>query len=137
MVDLTKRGEGKCKAVDKAQKLLIHTLKICSSENNFPKRYRWCLTNKIVDLAIDIVIETNIANQYNVFDKMRYIRRKMHQIKALTLTYALEVLVDTAYTFLGVGSFNVNYWADLIRSLRKTMLNWQKSDKRRREERMS
>ena len=137
MVDLTKRGEGKCRAVDKAQKLLIHTLKICSSEKNFPKRYRWCLTNKIVDLAIDIANEVNIANQYNLFDKRRYLKRKSHQFKAVTLTYALEVLIDTAYKFFGAGSFNVNYWADLIRGLRRTMSNWQESDERRREERMS
>ncbi len=48
-----KRTESKLAVQTKAIELAIYTVTICSNEKNFPKRYRWCLTNKIVDTALE------------------------------------------------------------------------------------
>ena len=45
----SKQTEGKLLVVTKARELAAYTIKICSNEKNFPKRYRWCITAKIVD----------------------------------------------------------------------------------------
>ena len=50
----SKRGEGQLLVFTKASELATYTIRICSNEKNFPKHYRWCLTSKIVDAAIEI-----------------------------------------------------------------------------------
>ena len=55
----SKRGEGQLLVITKANELATYTIKICSNEKNFPKHYRWCITSKIVDAAIEI---SNYAN---------------------------------------------------------------------------
>ena len=42
------RSEGKLRVITKANELAAYTIKICSNENCFPKRYRWCLTSKML-----------------------------------------------------------------------------------------
>ena len=58
----SKRGEGKLLVLTKANELAVYTIRICSNERNFPKRYRWCITAKIVDSAMDISNYANMAN---------------------------------------------------------------------------
>lgn len=41
-----KRTESKLAVQTKVIELAEYTITICSNEKNFPKRYRWCLTNK-------------------------------------------------------------------------------------------
>ena len=48
----SKRTKGKMEVITKAHDLAEHTVRICSNEKNFPKRYRWCITAKVVDSAI-------------------------------------------------------------------------------------
>lgn len=43
----SKREEGELRALTKARELAVYTIRICCNENNFPKRYRWCITNKV------------------------------------------------------------------------------------------
>lgn len=64
----SKRGEGQLLVLSKANELSVYTIKICSNEKNFPKHYRWCITNKIVDAAIDISNDANMANSVFVKD---------------------------------------------------------------------
>ena len=37
----SKRGIGKMLVVTRANELAVYTIRICSNEKNFPKRYRW------------------------------------------------------------------------------------------------
>ena len=50
----SKRGESELQVVTKSIALASYTIHICSNEKNFPKRYRWCLTGKIVEHTIEI-----------------------------------------------------------------------------------
>lgn len=53
-VPASKRERGELAVFTKSSELTAYTVKICTNENNFPKRYRWCITNKIVDSAVDM-----------------------------------------------------------------------------------
>lgn len=95
----SKQTEGKLLVVTKARELAAYTIKICSNEKNFPKRYRWCITAKIVDCAIDVSSNVNAANSIYVNDdnKKDYQLRRQYQTKALAETYALLSMIDIAY----------------------------------------
>lgn len=50
----SKRGQGKLLVYTRANELAVYTIQICANEKHFPKRYRWCITNKIVECAVTI-----------------------------------------------------------------------------------
>ena len=48
-----KRQEGTLQVLILARQLAVYTVKISKNENVFPKSYRWILTQKIVNEAVD------------------------------------------------------------------------------------
>ena len=62
----SKRGQGELEVLTKARELATYTIKICTNEKSFPKRYGWCITNKIVENAIfelaEIISESEAVN---------------------------------------------------------------------------
>jgi hypothetical protein len=93
----SKRGEGQLLVLSKANELATYTIKICSNEKNFPKHYRWCITSKIVDAAVDISNNANMANSVFVKDSSDFALRKQFQTKALASTYALLNIINISF----------------------------------------
>ena len=97
----SKRGEGQLVVFTKASELAAFTVKICSNEKNFPKRYRWCVTGKIVDSVLEIHRCITQANAVYVSSKADYELRETLQKQALSASYAALSLMDVAYrTFI-------------------------------------
>lgn len=124
----SKQSEGKLVVVTKARDLAEYTLKICSNEKNFPKRYRWCLTGKIVESAVNIHNGVNMANSVFVKDDSDYLLRKSYQTRALAETYSLLGMVDIAYKTYGLESSRVEYWTRLIKDVQALIRNWRKAE---------
>lgn len=80
----SKRGENELDVITKSRELAVYTIKICTNEKNFPKRYRWCVTNEIVKSVK--IIHSNIrkANEVFVKDDADYILRKDYQNRAIS-----------------------------------------------------
>lgn len=130
-VPLSKRGESKLEVITHGNSLAGHTIKICSNEKNFPKRYRWCITGKIVDTAIEIVKNLNIANSIYVSDKGTFEMRKKFQAKALAETYALTTLMQIGHEAFGIDTKKLDYWTGLVIRERELIRAWKKSDEER------
>lgn len=126
----SKQTEGKLLVVTKARELAAYTIKICSNEKNFPKRYRWCITAEIVDCAIDVSSNVNAANSIYVNDdnKKDYQLRRQYQTKALAETYALLSMIDIAYSVFSIESKRIEYWTRLVNEVQVLLRNWRKSD---------
>lgn len=129
-VPKSQRGFGKLEALTKARQLKRYTLRICTSEKNFPKRYRWCITNQIVQETVDICRLIVMANAVRLdgTDRDRE-RRYEYQCRAYELTEALIEDVDTAYSFFKLSSKRVEFWASEISELQRLIKAWQKSDR--------
>ncbi len=65
-VKLTKRSKSYEAPMVAAKQLAIYTVKICTNEKNFPKRYRWCITQEIVQTALRIKHEIRIAYSFQL-----------------------------------------------------------------------
>ena len=124
----SKQSEGKLIVITKARELAEYTLKICSNEKNFPKRYRWCLTSKIVDSAMNINNSVNMANSVFVRDEADFMIRKRYQTQALAETYALLSMVDIAYRTYGLDTARVEHWTRLIYDVQNLIRNWRKAE---------
>jgi hypothetical protein len=130
-VPKSKRSEGQLTVLVKANELATHTIKICSNEKNFPKHYRWCITNKIVDSALDINNYITMANAVFVTDKNDVALRKQFQTKAIAASYALLSMMDIAYRTFGIESKKIEYWTGLVIEVQNYLRNWKKSDAER------
>ena len=64
------RSVPKLEVLKNARQLVIHTIKIVTNEKNFPKRYRWCFTNKLIDETISMYKNLIMANSINVRAKV-------------------------------------------------------------------
>lgn len=127
----SKRGEGQSLVITKANELATYTIKICSNEKNFPKHYRWCITSKIVDAAIEISNYANMANSVYVKDGADYAIRKQYQTKALASTYSLLSMMDISYRVFSIENSRMEHWIKITAEVQTMLRNWRKSDMER------
>ena len=113
----------------KARQLATHTIHLCSNEKNFPKRYRWCITGKIVESAINVSNYVEMANSVYVKDHDDYVLRKQLQTKALAETYALYNMIEISKITFGLESGKAANWAKMVTDMQGMIRNWKKSDK--------
>lgn len=94
------------RVITKAHELAEHTIRICGNEKNFPKRYRWCLTAKIVDSAVNINSYLEKANSINVRTDYDYEIRRGYMQKALAECFSLHNLMGLSYDIFGLDGDN-------------------------------
>jgi len=124
----SKRHDGLLAVITKANELAVYTIKICSNEKSFPKHYRWCITAKIVDAAIEINNNIVKANSVYVSMKPDYEERRKFQTIALSHTYSMLSMIDIAYRTFGIETDRVKYWTSLVVEVQGLLRNWRKSD---------
>lgn len=127
----SKREEGTLTVLTKANELAVYSIHICSNEKNFPKRYRWCITTKIVDAVMDINNNINMANSVYVTSTSDYEIRHGFQTRGLAATYSLLSMIDIAYRAFGIESERIKYWTGLAFEVQNLLRNWRKSDAER------
>ena len=129
-----KRGEGELKVITVSSNLCDYTLQITSNEKHFPKRYRWNITNRILQITFDIDDHLIYANSVFVRDgDGSLLRRQTHQLEALELTNVLLRNIDRAYRRLGIDSDRIEYWTGQIKELQRLIRGWYRKDKERYE----
>ena len=126
-----KRGKSKFEVLVKANELAAFTIRICSNEKNFPKRYRWAITSKIVNEAIDICRYIRKANKRVLNREMlkEYKKRRKYQNKALGRIDSMLALMDIAYYTFHIKDEKIDNWVDMVVSLQTLLEGWKKSDK--------
>ena len=124
----SKRGMGRLTVFTKANDLAAFTIRICSNEKNFPKHYRWCVTAKIVDAALDINNYITMANSVFVQSENDIALRHQFQQKAIASSYALLSMIDIAYRTFGIDSTKIDHWTGMILEVQNLLRNWKKSD---------
>lgn len=124
----SKRAKGKMRVITKAHELAEHTIRICGNEKNFPKRYRWCLTAKIVDSAVNINSYLEKANSINVRTDYDYEIRRGYMQKALAECFSLHNLMRLSYDIFGLDGDKMTYWVLLLRDTINLTRSWIKSE---------
>ena len=126
-----KQKTGEMAVITCAAELASYTVHICSNEGNFPKRYRWCITNKIVDSAVDINRYLQSANSIKVDYPEDYRLRQAYQKKALAETYALLASITVAQKVFGIEASRRECWSRKIYSVQNLSRDWIRKDRAR------
>lgn len=130
-VPKSKRTEGKLQVITKARDLRSYTIKVCTNEKNFPKRYRWCITNGIVQDTNELVKLISSANAIKVEDASDKLRRRTYQKMALELTEVLLDSVSVAYEIFRIEASRIEYWTAELMDIQRLLRAWMRSDKER------
>jgi len=118
--------------LDDTRILYKHTLIKCTNENNFAKRYRWCLTQKIIESATEMYADVRRANSVYVKTAKDYELRRLYQKKALAELTALTGLIDISYeVFTKLDSGEIKHWITLCENAKKSIKNWIENETRK------
>ena len=122
-----------------ADTLACYTILICTDESRFPKRYRWCLTKKIIESAVQAKMHIAKANAVYVNDAESAKLRRTYQQEAVADIAALSATMDTAFRlFSGLRHIdtaekpkkciNIATWTAQLDKVKSLLLAWKKSD---------
>lgn len=107
-----------------AEKLCKYTLKITGNLNNFPKKYRFTLVDRI--LAITFDIHDNICdgnNSYNIEERVWILEKAIASCRKLKFYIRMcqEVLKPQC---------SIPYWDEMVSKIEKQLMNWRISIKK-------
>lgn len=125
------RRQGDFEVITAAEALVKYTIEITTNEKNFPKRYRWCLTNKIVENATSMFADLSSANNIKVSTKEDKALRRAYQVRALAEIGAMIALMQVAYDVFHVDADRAEYWTRLVKQEMSLIRNWRDSDDKR------
>ena len=123
-----KRTESKLEVQTKARELAKYTTEICSNEKVFPKRDRWCITNRIVNVVLTIMEEVDTANDIYVSTRGDFVLRRKSQTIALSHTARLLGLMQLAYEKYNIDDKRIKHWTQLVVDVRELIKKWRQSD---------
>lgn len=118
----------------KALDLASFTAKLCGNEKNFPKKYRWMLTQEIVKTALSVATDIRMANAKNVQSPEEYRSRKTLQLRAYERCEALLTLIEVAWQTIGINDISIEHWTGMIVEVEDGLVSWKKSDRERYKE---
>ncbi|MGO5592785.1 hypothetical protein [Acidaminococcus sp. HCP3S3_G9_1] len=135
----SKRSTTPLSVLVEADILVCYTIQLCTDEKRFPKRYRWCLTQQIVNSAVEAKANMAKANSVFVNDTETAKLRRLYQQKALAELAALSATMDTAFkTFSGLRDLgepgraqkhvNIAVWTSQLDKVKTLLLAWKKAD---------
>ena len=125
------RETGKLEVCEKARELAAYTCKITSNPKVFVPRYQESVTKKIEDVAIDIHIETWMANRVIVRSPVDYKNRRTLQDSAARKCIRLLALIDLAKPLFHLSGRRFVYWSNLVKEERKLINGWRDKDAER------
>ena len=130
-VPVNQRTQGKLEVCVKAHDLCVYTLQITKNKNVFLPEYQDVLTNKIVQLAIDIHSEVWSANNVLVRspETLKY-RRRLQESAAIKCNVLLS-MIDLAWSLFHLSGTRVRFWSKKVIDVRNLIRSWCSSDAER------
>lgn len=114
------------KVIAKAKELAVHTFKLTSNPNRYPKKYRHSLVDKMQIKSLEIyekLIEANRIN--NVTNK--YLRCETIT-KAITYCDELLFFIELSMNLEIINDKSTAFWTGLVSDVKHMALAWRKKE---------
>lgn len=116
------------KVIVKAKELAVHTFKLTSNCNRYPKKYRHSLVDKIQIKSIEIyetLFEANRIN--NVTDK----RQRCETItKAITYCDELLFFIELSMNLNLLNGDSAAYWSKMVSDVKYMSIAWRTKERK-------
>ena len=120
-------AENDLKVIVKAKELAVHSFKLTSNCNRYPKKYRHSLVDRIQIKSLDIyetLFEANRIN--NVTNK----RERCDMItRAVTICDELLFYIELSMDLELLNANSAEYWSKMVTDVKYLSLGWRKSER--------
>ena len=114
------------KVIVKAKELAIHTFKLTSNANRYPKKYRHSLVDKMQIKSLDIYEKLVEANRINNITN-KYLRCETIT-KAITFCDELLFFIELSMNLEIITDKSTAYWSGLVTDVKHMALAWRKKE---------
>ena len=115
------------KVIVKAKELAVHTFKLTSNCNRYPKKYRHSLVDRMQIKSLDIydaLFEANRIN--NVVNK----RERCEMItKAITLCDEMLFYIELSMSLSLLADNSSEYWSKIVRDVKYMAIAWRTKER--------
>ena len=124
---MSKTSNGDMRVIGKAKELAVHTFKITSNCDRYPKKYRHSLVDKIQNKSIDIFEALFEANRIsNITDRQR---RCETITKAITYCDELQFLIELSMELKLLADKSAAYWSAMVTDVKRMSIAWRTKEK--------
>ena len=123
-----KQESNDLKVVIKSKELAVHTIKVTSNCNKFPKKYRFTLCDKMQNKAMNIYELLLEANRVNLSDIKT---RNELQTKAILSCDELLFYIEMCLQLNIIQPNSAEYWSKLVSDIKFMTIKWRTKDKER------
>ena len=114
------------KVIVKAKELAVHTFKLTSNVNRYPKKYRHSLVDKMQVKSLDIYTTLFEANRTN---NQTHKRSRLELItKGITYCDELLFFIELSMSLKLLTDNSTAYWSGMVSDVKHMALAWRKSE---------
>lgn len=120
-------AENDLKVIVKAKDLALHTFKLTSNCNRYPKKYRHSLVDRIQIKSMDIYETLLEANRVN---NVTHKHQRCEMItRAITLCDELLFYIELSMNLELLNASSAEYWSKMVTDVKYMAIAWRKSER--------
>ena len=119
--------EHELKVIVKAKELAIHTFRLTSNCNRYPKKYRHSLVDRMQIKSLDIYDALLEANRIN--NVVRKQERCEMITKAITLCEELLFYIELSMELELLSNGSAEYWSKMVCDVKYMSLAWRTKER--------
>ena len=120
-------AENDLKVIVKAKDLALHSFKLTSNCNRYPKKYRHSLVDRIQNKSMDIYETLLEANRVN---NVTHKRERCEKITvAITLCDELLFYIELSMNLTLLNANSAEYWSKMVTDVKYMAIAWRKSER--------
>lgn len=113
----------------KAKELAVHTVRVTSNCNRYPKKYRHSVVDRMQIKSMDIYEALMEANRTDLKDY----KRERSELQTHAITYCDELLfyIEMSHELGIIGMDKVEYWSKMVKDVKHMTIAWRTTDRKR------
>lgn len=120
-------AENDLKVIVKAKELAVHTFKLTSNCNRYPKKYRHSLVDRMQVKSLDIYDTLFEANRVNNVTRKQ--ERCEMITRAITLCDELLFYIELSMELGLLTDSSAEYWSKMVRDVKYMSLAWRTKER--------
>ena len=120
-------AENDLKVIVKAKELAVHSFKLTSNINRYPKKYRHSLVDRIQIKSLDIYETLFEANRIN---NVTHKKERCETItRAITLCDEFLFYIELSMNLDLLSASSAEYWSKMVTDVKYMSLAWRKKER--------
>ena len=116
-------ADNELKVIVKSKELAVHSFKLTSNVNKYPKKYRHSLVDKIQVKSLEIYEKLLEANRINNVSN-KYLRLETIT-KAITYCDELLFFIELSMNLGILGGNSAEYWSKMVSDVKYMSIAWR------------